>query len=176
MIDTSSSEFAVSFIQSFIPYPVMSILFTREELRREKFFETVEEYMDFVARIDQETAELNDEHQSANEVFVSVAIRILVLLAQKSYEEAFRDFHICEAFLDRIKSFSTGRLCVEIRKTKYMYGVVEPQQAPRGWTCSVCMSRSESHLCYKTKCGHFLHYGCYNAIESESCPLCRQNM
>ena len=175
MIDTSSFEFIVSVSESFIPYSVMHILFTREELRREKFFETAEEYMDFVARTDQETAELNDE-QSAKEVFVSVAIRILVLLAQKSYEEASRDFRICEAFLDRVKSFSTGQLCVKIRQFKYMFGLVEPQQAPRGWTCSVCMSRSDSHLCYKTKCGHFLHYGCYNSIESESCPLCRQNM
>ncbi len=48
MFDKGLQEFAVSFIQSFIPYPVMSILFTREELRREKFFETVEEYMDLI--------------------------------------------------------------------------------------------------------------------------------
>lgn len=51
----------------------------------------------------------------------------------------------------------------------------DPQQAPKGWSCSICYSRGESHLCKKTSCGHYFHFHCMKKWErrEKNCPICK---
>jgi hypothetical protein len=172
MIDTSSPEFCIGAIMSAVPYQVLASIFDRETLRREKFFETVDEYMEFVDRIDSEILEADED---AKFMFASLAVRIIILVLQ-SHNLEEENYGKSALFFKRVKTFVSGSLLDTIKSLERKYDVIVPYQAPRGWSCSICMSRSESHLCYKTKCEHYFHYGCYYALHSESCPLCRQTM
>jgi hypothetical protein len=82
----------------------------------------------------------------------------------------------CRASLTFVSLHVSGKLYTRIRELEYQHCDVEPAQAPRGWTCAICMTSKDSHLCEKTLCGHYFHIGCAQNLTSPACPLCRSFM
>ena len=90
--------------------------------------------------------------------------------------EAGRLYKKILPFLGSAKRHVDGQIFEIIQKIEYKHGRNEIVYAPAKWKCSVCLTSANSHMCVKTKCGHFFHHGCYIHLTSPICPLCRQDI
>ena len=108
---------------------------------------------------------------------VYTADQLVKLLSKIENRRHRREEYIkCRASLTFVSLHVSGKLYTRIRDLEYQHCDVEPVQAPRGWTCAICMTSKDSHLCEKTLCGHYFHIGCAQNLTSPACPLCRSFM
>ena len=108
--------------------------------------------------------------------FVTLAIELVKLICsiQNSNGRVFVDQYAKSTpYFRSIKPHVCGRLFRLIQYFQNAFDTVTPQQAPSGWVCSICLRNRDSHLCTKTSCNHFFHYGCFVMLESSVCPMCR---
>lgn len=155
---------------NFIPYKTLLSVTDKVTLQKQRFFETTEEYIDLVKEFEQNAEE------EEKILRICIAIRILVHLGSVSSVERKRHYEKFSDFFRVAMRSVNGSLYTLFRKVENQLGVIEPVQAPRGWSCSICLASGNSHLCLKTECGHYFHIGCAGNFTSPTCPLCRQIM
>lgn len=173
MIDTSDPFFIASVFDSFTHINELKMHFDSAMLKKQKFFDTVDEYMDYVHELEQS----EEDSDGLRILYASIAIRIMRILSTSSTREKKEAFLKCRDLMVKVRSFTTGHLPAYIRKFMFYYGCPESHQAPRGWSCAICVSSTDSHLCEKTACGHYFHHKCLLRLDSsDNCPLCRQKM
>jgi hypothetical protein len=117
--------------------------------------------------------EIREENQLS---FVTYAIRISLCLSHFPERLQQHYYLLNRPILISIKRWVSGQLYTLIQLFQHKWDLFEPHQAPKGWTCSLCLQNHESHLCVKTNCNHYYHYNCYNKLTSAICPLCRSHI
>lgn len=160
-IDTGSELFNMDCT----PYSVLEIVFTEEFLSALGFRRTIDEYIEYI----RERSETGISSLHA----IQLAFRMAaVLISLPSRARKFQYIKCREYFVITSRHVK-GPLHQLINTMEFHDGLLEPQDAPSDWTCALCLSSKDSHLCRKTKCGHYFHFGCAKSLTSPACPLCR---
>jgi hypothetical protein len=137
-----------------------------------------------ITELIREANQLCDNVQYNDEQYINKCIVIAIMIIKKF---AFSGISSCPKyereiaslilpFLKYVKQFISGSLYTFISQIQFKWGLIEPQQAPKGWKCSLCLESKYSHMTVKTECGHFFHVKCHAHLTNPSCPLCRQIM
>jgi hypothetical protein len=113
--------------------------------------------------------------------YIERCIALAIILVKKhSFEKSVESRQDMASdmlpFLVYVKQFVSGSLYTFINHIQFKHDTVVPQQAPKGWKCSLCLSSGDSHLTLRTECGHIFHYRCCIHLTNPACPLCRQIM
>jgi hypothetical protein len=102
-------------------------------------------------------------------------ITFITLLTGKSKKIFVYQTLLNEVFVP-VRDATHGWLHIKLKKMDFDINPCNPAQAPRGWSCAVCLKSSDSHLTVKTLCNHYFHIGCHLEIPNPCCPLCRSHM
>ena len=117
-------------------------------------------------------------HPTYEDVCIAVALISQLVVRLQSLQSIHNKRIIyCEnsQYFRFIVKFVSGRLFKIVQDMRLNYEILSPKQAPKGWICSICLQGSNSHMCVKVQCGHYLHYGCFAQLDSATCPLCRSS-
>lgn len=123
---------------------------------------------------------------SAHEIFRDLvsdptsSISKAVLLIGQIYLNKPVDQSVLEEVDPRIirglKKTTYGPLRSILQQLEMEYGIFNPQEAPKGWKCCICLTGRDSHLCMQTACGHYLHINCEQKLKTPVCPMCRRSI
>ena len=163
-IDTQGAMFNIDCT----PFSLLETLLSSETLHALGFRRTLDEYIQY--SIELARCELTAEAFLRS---IQVSYRIARVLLEIPARQRKIEYLKCHDFLKSISHYVKGPLHELINHLEFEYGVLEPEQAPNGWTCALCLSSNHSHLCQKTQCGHYFHFGCARSLKSPACPLCR---
>ena len=153
---------------SLTPYNELLVLYDSITLQRQRFSDTTEGYLRIVEEFE------SGDHDDA--VCFSLAVRIIIHLCQFSYQIRRRDYMLFDNFFKKAMTCVNGYPRVFLKKIEAVNGILEPVQAPKGWSCPICLGATDSHLCDKTPCGHYFHLACMVKYEAPTCPMCRQDI
>lgn len=142
------------------PYDELLQTYSEQFLASCGFLRTVDEYVQYI-----NSGKLYDN--------IRISYRLMCILINTPESRRKIEYMKCFRFFENVSRFVKGPLHRIINLVEFQNGVLEPVQAPRGWTCSICLSSRDSHLCKKTKCGHHFHVKCCILLSSPACPLCR---
>lgn len=150
---------------SLTPYSELEKMFDRSTLQRQRFSDTTEGYLRIVEEFE------SGEHDDA--VCLALAIRIVIHVTQFEYPVRRRDYQLFSNFFKKAMTCVNGYPRVFLKKIEASTGLVEPAQAPKGWSCPICLGATDSHLCHKTPCNHYFHLACMANYDAPTCPMCR---
>lgn len=163
-IDTQGAMFNIDCT----PYSLLETLIPSDVLHILGFRRTLDEYIQYSIAL--------ARCEPTAEAFlhsIQLSYRIACLLLQIPTRQRKIEYLKCQEFFKSISQYVKGPLRELINHLEFEYGLLEPTQAPEGWTCALCLSSNHSHLCQKTQCGHYFHFGCARSLNSPACPLCR---